>query len=128
MLRIKILVIFILSLISNCICQRIECDWSSQYICGDKCLFLQSSCICGNETITALDAFSENLICCNEGTCLDGLSGDVKCNGVVQKCTAPCNGTCKQTPSMGLTTISCKDNEQCVIAVDLCRGVASCNE
>ena len=57
----------LLSFVSKCHGQRIECTWGYEYLCGDKCLGLEHLCLCGNESITYDDTANYN--CCNNGTC-----------------------------------------------------------
>ena len=117
----------LLSFVSKCLGQRIECTWGYEYLCGDKCLGLEHTCLCGNESITLDD--TPNYNCCNNGTCFKDLIGNVECHGgVKQNWRVPCNGTCKQYAKYGLTTIPCSDEKQCVRAISLCRGVPLCNE
>ena len=129
MVEMKILIVISLILVSNCICQRFECDWSHEYLCGDKCIEVQrNSCTCGHETVSYLDLYYNDSTCCNEGTCIiNHLSGDVICNGAIQNSAVPCNGSCKQSAS-GWTSVPCKDGKQCVWEVTLCRGDPNCNE
>ena len=82
--------------------------------------------MCGNETITLPNAFNCN--CCNQGTCFKEMNGDVKCQGLKQSSEVPCNGMCKQDANFGETTISCKDQKECVKTVQLCKGVPICRE
>ena len=123
----KILILLIL--VSNCICPIFECEWTHEYLCGDKCLGLRNTCTCGNETLGVTDFNYSDYTCCNKGTCIFlNLSGDVKCDGVMQNWTVPCNGLCKQTPIFGWPTLPCKDQKQCVRGITLCRGFPNCNE
>ena len=116
-----------LSLASNSLCQRIECDWAADWLCGDQCLGQDKLCMCGNETITlATDAINYN--CCYQGTCLKETNGTVKCHGLKQEWRAPCNGICKQESFTGYSTISCNDQEQCVKPITMCLGVPICYE
>ena len=123
---VKILICLILALPSNSLCQRIECDWAIEWLCGDKCVREYNSCLCGNDTITLAD--SANYNCCNQGTCLKERDGNVKCHGLKHNWRVPCNGLCKQHAEWGFTTISCADQTQCVKSVSLCRGIPVCQE
>ena len=115
-----------LTLASNSLCQRIECDWAVEWLCGDQCLSEYKSCLCGNDTITLADA--TKYICCNQGTCTKEMDGNVKCHGLRQNWREPCNKECKQYAQEGYTTLSCQDKKQCVKSVSLCRGVPACQE
>ena len=123
---VKILICLIFVLPSNSLCQRIECDWTIEWLCGDKCLGEYNSCLCGNDTITLAD--SANYNCCNQGTCSEERDGNVKCPGKRQDWKVPCNGTCKQHAQWGHTTTLCANQTQCVESVYLCRGVPMCRE
>ena len=115
-----------LSLASNSLCQIIECDWTTEWLCGDQCLGQYNSCVCGNETIILANASTYN--CCNQGTCSKEMDGNVNCHGSKQTWRFPCNGECKQFAYAGYTTISCADKQQCVKSASLCRGVPVCHE
>ena len=116
----------LLTLASNSLCQRIDCHWADQYLCGDKCLGEDNLCVCGNETITLEDAFG--YICCNQGTCFKEMDGNVKCHGLKQDWRLPCNKTCKQDAYFGYSTMLCNDQKQCVKPIALCQGTLICNE
>ena len=122
---VKIWIFLFLTLASNSLCERIECHWEAEYLCGDKCLGIDNLCLCGNETITYADY---NYICCNEKACFKELDGNVRCDGLKQGWWVPCNGLCKQFAYSGYTTIACADLKQCVQAEVLCRGVPFCHE
>ena len=116
-----------LTLASNSLCQRIECGWEMNWLCGDKCISEDNLCICGNETFTynATDDYN----CCNQGTCFKEMDGNVNCQiGSKQSWKLPCNGTCKQHAQWGHITTLCADQTQCVESVYLCRGVPKCRE
>ena len=117
-----------ISLASNSLCQRIECDWLTEWLCGDQCLGEAEDhlCLCGNDTLTSADSVTHN--CCNQETCFKEIDGNVKCQGFKQNWRVPCNGKCKQLASAGLTTTSCVDQKQCVKSIQLCRGVPVCHE
>ena len=53
----EIWIVLFLTLVSNSLCQRIECDWAAEWLCGDKCIGEHNSCLCGNDTITSDDAY-----------------------------------------------------------------------
>ena len=126
MREVYIWIFLFLSLASNNLCQRIDCNWGAEWLCGDRCLNEGNSCMCGNQTITFADATNYN--CCNEGTCFKEMNGNVKCHGLKQDWRLPCHGICKQSAIYGLTTLACADQNQCVKAIALCRGVPICRE
>ena len=110
--------------------ERIECRWSAEYLCGDKCTKIANICQCGNDTISFNDA--HDVSCCNQRECVkdDVVDiGNVHCpDGVIQRWQEPCNGNCKQYAAYGHSTISCEDQKQCVKELILCRGIPLCNE
>ena len=108
--------------------ERIECRWSAEYLCGDKCLKIANFCQCGNDSISFNDA--HDLSCCNQGECIkDDVIGNVHCpNGITHSWKVPCNGKCKQYAGYGHSTKSCQDGNQCVKELILCRGLPMCNE
>ena len=122
----EIWIVLFLTLVSNSLCQRIECDWTAEWLCGDKCIGEHNSCLCGHDTITSDDAHIFN--CCNQETCLKGMDGNVKCRGLKQTWEFPCNGICIQGAEWGYTTILCADQTQCVKSITLCNGVPLCRE
>ena len=123
----EIWIFLFLTLASNSLCQRIECDWAAaEWLCGNKCLGQYNLCICGNESITLADTYNYN--CCNHGTCYKEMDGNVKCQGLRQDWRVPCNGVCKQYAIHGITTIACADQTQCVKSASLCGGVPVCRE
>ena len=109
-------------------CQRIECDWSYEFICGDKCVLQENSCFCGRDIILYKDTAFH--VCCNTDACFkDMIDGSVHCNnGVKQTWRQPCNGVCKQAANYGLTTVPCENGKQCVEEAALCRGSPLCTE
>ena len=125
---VEILIFLFLTLTANSLCQRIECHWEDEYLCGDQCLGLGNAaiCICGNETMLFDDAM--DYICCNEGSCTKDMDGNIKCHGWKQDWRIPCNGICKQESYMGETTIPCTDQKQCVKPTTMCLGVPVCHE
>ena len=124
---VKIWIFLCLTLVPNSLCQRSECDWASEWLCGDKCLGQPDHfCLCGNDTITFAESNSYN--CCNQETCFKEMNGNVMCSGLKQNWRVPCNGICKQDAYSGFTTTSCRDQKQCVKSINLCRGVPVCQE
>ena len=53
--------------ISNRDFKLTECNWGSQYLCGDTCLGLPQTCFCGNEVLKFSDTWNQS--CCNTGHC-----------------------------------------------------------
>ena len=127
---VEIWMFLFLSFASIMLCQKIDCHWGTEYLCGDKCLTMgeyNAACYCGNDTITIIDA--ENYNCCHEKTCFKDIDGNVRCHdGLKQNWRVPCNGKCRQTGIHGYTTIPCEDHLQCVKAITLCKGVQVCYE
>ena len=128
MLDAKVGILFILTLFFlNNHCQRIECNWGAEYLCGDKCVLTENLCYCGRDIISFEDLTVH--VCCNNGTCFkDMTDGSVRCNGFRQTWRDTCNGECKQTGEYGFTTIPCDDGEQCVEEIVLCKGIPLCSE
>ena len=111
----------------NSHCQRIECNWGAEFVCGDKCVLKENPCFCGKDIILYEDTTLH--ICCNTGTCFkDMLDGNVQCDGFRKRWGDPCNGVCKQTADYGFTTVPCENGEQCVEEVALCKGSPLCTE
>lgn len=119
-------IFLLLSLGANILCERINCNWEYEYLCGNQCLGEDNLCMCGNDPMTLADAYVYN--CCNQGTCSKDMDGNVKCHGSKQHWRVPCNEICKQTAYWGLSTMACEDKEQCVKSITLCRGVPICHE
>ena len=104
-----------------------NCLWLSQYLCGDKCLSLDSSCQCGIESISFKE--SGNYSCCIHDTksCEDQESGDVICaQGTKQRWNETCHQQCHQLASYGFTTQACDNMEKCYMNVEACRGKSYC--
>ena len=131
MQKIEIFLIILLSLaiasrsLGN---ERIECRWSAEYLCGDKCLKISELCRCGNDIIKFNDAY--DFSCCNQGECIrDEYIGNVYCpDGLKQSWEEQCHGRCKQYAKYGHSTMSCEDQRQCVKELILCRGHPLCDE
>ena len=111
--------------------ERIKCQWLSEYLCGDKCLPVNSNCTCGNETITFDD--SGWYTCCNARSCFyDTFDRNVKClDGIKHNWGMACNNVCKQMAQYGFSTLSCdyvQDlvEDQCYMGVNACRGNREC--
>ena len=105
-------------------CARIECNWSQEYLCGDKCLGIDKICFCGNETANMTYSDSYEYICCHGDSCFKDFKGHVTCSdGKKQNYSIPCEGACKQTADYGLNTIRCLDEIQCFKEVEACKGI-----
>ena len=113
--------------VHSIMCQRIECDWKYEDICGDKCIPYERKCSCGNESLTHSE--TGDFLCCIQGSCFRDFTGNVECqDGKKHDWRTPCNEKCMQIAKNGHTTISCSNQSQCVKAVDLCQGIPRCNE
>ena len=106
--------------------ERMECRWSGQYLCGDKCVELDRACFCGAQYFN----FSETLVyaCCNEGPCFeDNISKNVHCNGTkISVLNELCNHKCRQLSRYGYTLLPCKHKDECYVSVGACEGVPKC--
>lgn len=110
--------------------ERIECEWLSEYLCGDKCVPVNSLCYCGKETIRFED--SSNDACCDSRSCFfDTFDRNVICKDrIKQYWGKPCNHVCNQMAQYGFSTLSCdyhEDNDDgCYMGVNMCRGTKDC--
>ena len=105
--------------------ERVECRWSGQYICGDKCVELDRQCFCGAETLTYTE--TAYTCCHDEDTCFYDEFNNVYCNGTKNPLYDLCNNECRQRILFGLTLLPCKHEDECFIGVGGCRGVAKCD-
>ena len=88
---------------------------------------MDNLCFCGNQTITHDDSYIHS--CCYTESCFKDYDGHVKCEGgVKQTFNFPCHGECKQFAAFGFNTILCKNQQQCVKEITLCRGHPMCAE
>ena len=119
------LVIFIsLASFSQCL-ERVECRWSGQYICGDKCVELDRDCYCGGQSFNYYESI--NYVCCNEGPCFEDSAQDVHCNGTKNSALHElCNDQCRQLSRYGYTLLPCKHKDECYVSVGACEGVPKC--
>ena len=128
MIRPKIFQVILLLLhLSNC--EKINCNWQSEYLCGDKCLKTNADCICGNETFAYWDTYYFN--CCNNDgpTCFKHYNGDVSCrNGAKVSWREKCGGTCIETSDEGIPTLPCDDQIECYSTTYACNGAPLCKE
>ena len=96
--------------------ERMECRWSGQYLCGDKCVELDRDCYCGSQSFNFSDTFVYS--CCNEGPCFEDSFQDVHCNGTRNVFLhSLCNGECAQMPRYGYTYLPCKHETQCYLVL-----------
>ena len=106
--------------------ERVECRWSGQYLCGDKCVELDRDCYCGGQSFTFSD--TKVYTCCNEGACFQDNVQDVHCNGTKNSIFNDlCNGECAQMSRYGYTLLRCKHKTQCYVGIAGCEGVAKCD-
>ena len=112
-----------------------RCKWLSEFLCGDKCLpILNSTCICGTETIHFND--SETYSCClgPNHSCFqeNPMELVVNCSqGKKQVWDRTCSESesCIQLASYGFRTLRCRnesDESQCYMGVTSCRGKPDC--
>ena len=111
-----------------CYNQRIECTWGYQYLCGDKCLSLGSTCGCGSDKLYYNE--SSYFVCCNNDTCFsDTFNENVVCHvGKKQEWWKTCHGKCKQSSNTGWTNLPCDDQMQCYSTFYVCTGKPWCTE
>ena len=120
----------LLTLLTFVACQRIDCQWSRQFLCGDQCLANNLPCHCGNDTLTFKDSW--NNYCCHQpNTCHVSNKteeGDIQCQGVIKRWNQLCDGSCRQNAQRGYTMLPCKDQSQCYLGIRACRGKPQCKE
>ena len=118
----------LLTLLTFVACQRIECQWHWQYLCGDLCLSNLKTCHCGSDTFTFKD--SSDYYCCHQpNTCQeDWWTGKFQCQGQKKWWNESCDGSCGQNAQRGYTMLPCKDQSQCYIGIFACRGKPQCKE
>ena len=121
-----VVLIFMVYFFSHSKSEKIECEWYSEYICGDKCVPVNSICYCGYETMRFEDFGWYT--CCNLRSCfLDTFEKNVICkDGFKSNYGTPCNNACKQMGQYGFSTLSCDLYDdctpECCIGVNACRG------
>ena len=107
--------------------KQMSCEWSTQYLCGDKCV--DKMCKCGENFL--LPKYIATFVCCNKKPCL-GFDGFAWCKDAqIQRWEEKCNGiqpVCKQLSSFGYTTLPCDDNKNCYARILSCGGKAQCSE
>ena len=126
--KMKILLALLTSL-TFVVCSRIECNWSIQFLCGDKCLGNSKTCYCGNENFVFNQTFE--YYCCPESntSCAKSRNGDVRCHqGQKLQWNEPCHGSCRQLARFGNTLLPCDDKNQCYQGIDACMGTPQCTE
>ena len=124
----KILLAFLTSL-TFVVSSRIECNWASQFLCGDKCLRNSKTCYCGNDNYVYNEALYN--YCCPESNtpCAKTRNGDVRCRqGQKLWWNKPCHGSCRQDAKYGNTMLPCDDKNQCYQGIDACMGTPQCTE
>ena len=106
---------------------RIECNWDTEFLCGDKCLGTSKYCTCGKDYFGYEDGLTD--ICCQEpNTSCEIRNGNVTCQGEPQLWNEPCHGSCRQVAKHGFTTLPCADQKECYIGLLACRGEPKCTE
>ena len=104
---------------------RFDCEWGSEYLCGDNCTRVTSKCVCGNELILYED--SGTYSCCNSKPC-EVFETNVTCeDGIKQYWGEPCYTDCIQMAQYGFSTLQCDDWSECYMTVNACRGTNECD-
>ena len=121
------IVFVLLTSLTFVVCSRIECDWTRQFLCGDKCLGTSKYCTCGKDYFGYEDGLRD--ICCQEpNTSCEIRNGNVTCQGKPQLWNEPCHGSCRQDAKYGYTMLPCDDKNQCYVGIYACRGTPKCTE
>ena len=111
----------------GCLC--INCQFYSEYICGNVCLDQGSMCHCGN--VTGSYQYFDGDHCCingNEDACYKSKNGDVFCeDGTKQLWNEVCNDHCLPMATWGYDTIKCQRRNDCFLGVTMCRGQDFCD-
>ena len=125
----KIFVVFLISL-NFVVCSRIECNWGSQFLCGDQCLSNRKTCHCGNGNFSLNQYQAWDNYCCQKPntSCAKMWNGDIECQGQVLSLNKPCNGSCRQDAQVGYTMLPCDDQNECYLGILACRGKPQCKE
>ena len=124
--KMKIFVVLLISL-NFVVCSRIECDWATQFLCGDQCLSIGKTCHCGNYNFAYKHALS--YYCCQKpNTSCKIWNGDIACQGQVLSLNKPCNGSCRQDAQVGYTMLPCDDQNECYLGIIACGGKPQCKE
>ena len=125
--KMKILLALLTSL-TFVVSSRIECNWASQFLCGDECLGLQNTCRCGKYKFGL--KYANSYYCCQEPntSCRRAWNGDIQCQGEALWWNKPCNGTCIQNARYGYTMLPCADQEECYLGIEACQGTPKCTD
>ena len=122
----KIFVVLLISL-NFVVCSRIECNWSTQFLCGDQCLNNDKTCHCGNGNFAFKLAY--DYYCCQKpNTSCKIWNGDIACQGQVLFFNEPCYGSCRQIARYGHTMLPCDDKNECYVGIFACMGTPECTE
>ena len=124
--KMKIVLVLLTSL-TFVVCTRIECNWISEFLCGDKCLGIGNNCHCGNDNLPFNQAL--NNYCCQEpNTSCGNWNGHIYCQGQKLWWNKPCHESCTQGARIGYTMLPCADQKQCYVGVEACMGKPKCTE
>ena len=122
------IVLVLLTSLTFVVCSRIECDWTTEFLCGDKCLGNGNTCYCGNDNLN----FNQTLnnYCCQEPntSCEKTRKGDIQCQGQKLWWNKPCHESCTQKARFGYTMLPCADQNECYVEKDACNGYPQCAE
>ena len=124
--KMKILLVLLTSL-TFVVTSRIECDWATEFLCGDKCLGISERCGCGEHIFDSNHGHS--VYCCQEPntSCRKAWYG-IDCKGQVLYKHHPCHGSCKQKARNGYTMLPCADQKECYEGIFACNGKPQCTE
>ena len=121
------IVLVLLTSLTFVVCSRIECDWESQFLCGDKCLGIQNTCYCGSYSIPYNQ--TNAYYCCQEpNTSCETWNGNVLCQGEPLVWNQQCHGSCTQEARRGETLLPCDDKSGCYLLSFACIGEPLCTE
>ena len=105
-----------------------QCDFQTEMLCGDECIYHHQSCQCGSQTMSfELSTQKHKLwthVCCNTQPCQNATCPD----GIVQDNSKPCNGLCPIRAMFGDNKGSflCEDFNVCRSESTMCRGIKMC--
>ena len=131
----KIITVFLLAIfLPHCVRSRnstVQCNWLSEYLCGDTCIGLPATCFCGEDILAYSD--SKNYSCCNTGPCSSANQAlGAQCEGQKQHYLDTCHGSCPQTSYGGYITSPCDHaihgQPECYLQTRACRGVSLCED
>ena len=121
------IVLVLLTSLTFVVCSRIECNWQTEFLCGDKCLTNGRTCHCGKYKFGL--KYASYISCCQEpNTSCETRNGNVTCQGKPQLWNEPCHGSCRQVAKHGFTTLPCADQKECYIGLLACGGEPQCRE